>query len=243
MPQLLGHAVADLRVSRDPDDALIDSECRSEVRLGAVWHGHDAGVAADPADIARRAEPLPDGPERAGLRQEWRQYRQVRQSMTGLARLVTTRFLRGPSSDRAGRLLPAGVLDLGIDRGDIEIDRLVVGRRGVARREIGRDAIGDAPLSTASAAQGRRRRVRHRGHRRPSAGPAASLCGCGGCPAHPAAIDLARRGKEAHVGLAELERVEAVRRLAGSLAGPGFDAVSRGIEEFVESLDLIRLEP
>ena len=60
--QLLGHAVADLRVSRDPDDALIDSECRSEVRLGAVWHGHDAGVAADPADIAGRAEPLPDGP-------------------------------------------------------------------------------------------------------------------------------------------------------------------------------------
>ena len=28
------------------------SECRSEVRLGTVWHGHDAGVAADAADIA-----------------------------------------------------------------------------------------------------------------------------------------------------------------------------------------------
>ena len=55
-------------------------------------------------------------------------------------------------------------------------------------------------------------------------------------------VDLARRGKEAHVGLAELERVEAVRRLAGPSRAQA-DAVSRGIEQFVESLDLIRLEP
>ena len=175
---------------------------RSEVRLGAVWHGHDAGVAADPADIARRAEPLPDGPN-DGLRQEWRQYRQVRQSMTACA----ARHARHRAVERPRGATPPGWRPRPRHRPRRHRNR------PSRRRSAGRRAAKSAATRSAM------RRSRPRRPRRvggvesgtvatvaPRQDPPPACVGCGGCPAHPAAVDLARRGKEAHVGLAELER-------------------------------------
>ena len=69
--QLLGDAVGDLGVARDPDQALAagDDEGRGQVRLGAVRHrrvGDVAQVLADAA-LANRAVAIDERVELAGL--------------------------------------------------------------------------------------------------------------------------------------------------------------------------------
>ena len=61
---------------------------------------------------------------------------------------------------RRARLLRCapGVIDLGIDRGDVEVDLVVGGCRRVACREVGRDSFGDPAVAAAAAAE---RRVGH----------------------------------------------------------------------------------
>jgi hypothetical protein len=55
-------------------------------------------------------------------------------------------------------------------------------------------------------------------------------------------IDRAGGRDAVRVGLAELERVEAIGRLAGPVARPGLDAVRGRIEQLVQALDLVRRE-
>ena len=56
------------------------------------------------------------------------------------------------------------------------------------------------------------------------------------------AVDLAGRGESVGVGLAQLERVEAVGGLARAVAGPRLDGVGGRVEQLVEPLDLVGLE-
>jgi hypothetical protein len=55
---------------------------------------------------------------------------------------------------RRARGLATGVLYLGVDCRDVEVDRVLVTLRGVARREIGGHALGDPSISTAATSEG-----------------------------------------------------------------------------------------
>ena len=102
-PELLGHAVADLRVAGDPDQALAagrQRDGRREVALGPVRHGHQPDVPAGPARVVvRAAESLAQRGERAGRGQQRWQRGQVGQAMA--AALAGRRAGRGRGA--AGR--------------------------------------------------------------------------------------------------------------------------------------------
>src|SRR5688500_13505412 len=55
-------------------------------------------------------------------------------------------------------------------------------------------------------------------------------------------VDLTGGGEPIRVRFAQLERVEAVGRLARALTRPSLDGVGSGVEQLVEALDLVRLE-
>ena len=101
--QLLGDAIGDLRVARDPDEPLAarKREGRGEERLGAVRHRRVRDVAQVLADaaLAHRPEALDERGHLAGLGEQARQRRQVRQRETWRRRRrpLPSRRLRGAS--------------------------------------------------------------------------------------------------------------------------------------------------
>ena len=128
------------------------------------------------------------GGERAGRGEERRQAAQVRESVARPGPGVGGRRSWRPGSLRARcRFRPSGVLDLRVDRADVEIDGLVVARWPMTCREVLGDLLGDAPVAPAPAAQGRGRRFRHRPSRRRAGAPAANRSSCDGSRCHRAA--------------------------------------------------------
>ena len=132
--QLLGDPVADLRVARDPGEPLArvrERERRREVRLRAMRHRDEPGMAADAAGVVvRAAQALAQRRERPGRRQQRRERGQVGQPVP----VRRSRLGRGPAFRRrashpgiATGLGPTGVLGFGIDRGQVEVDRVLVG--------------------------------------------------------------------------------------------------------------------
>ena len=108
-PELLGDAVADLGIARDPDQALAGGSLgqrRREVALGAVRDGDQADMSPNAARSRRglgpdsrlpgrrSAQAFTDGGEGARGGEEWRERREVGQAVT------TPR----PRSRRAGRV-------------------------------------------------------------------------------------------------------------------------------------------
>ena len=160
-------------------------------------------------------------------------------ALVGPATLVgpPRRLVRSDSEARRRRSSSTSRVDLG----DVEVDGLRVGA-GVARREVGRDLLGDPAVAAATSAEwwvGRR-------HRQSSAEPGRirrqpvrvrRMPSASGGP-----VDLARRREPARVGRAQLEHVEAVGRLARALARPGLDGVGGRVEQLVEALRLVGRE-
>ncbi len=141
--ELLGHPVADLRVAGDPHQPFATGDlCQGgrEIALGAVRHGHQADVAARPTRAGIIALPGSEAPAELGERarggEQGRQGGQVGQPMTGALPTGTGRRagrarLR-PDGRRRRTGWPPRILDLGVDRGDVEVD-LVLGRGGACR--------------------------------------------------------------------------------------------------------------
>src|SRR6478672_9213407 len=250
------HAIGDLRVPGDPDEALADhalGECRCQICLCPVRHRDEADVAADPSLVILDApQTLAQARERTGRGEQRRQRRQVRKAMAaGLPAGVSRRFPAALEPARGGRRpgfrwrlrlrwLTARVLDLGVDRPNVEVDLLFRRRRRVSSGEVGRDLLGDASVPATTATE---RRVGHGSGVRlrwPDPTPA------GARPADAIgvrrAVDLARRGDPRRVGGTQLEHVVAVGRLAGALSGPLLDRVGRRVEELVQSLLFVRRE-
>ncbi len=182
-PKFLRDPVPDLGVPGDPDESLPGpclGQGSREIGLGAVRHRDETDMPADPSTVlVRPTESLEQRRERAGLDQQLRQGREVRQAMA--ATRPSVRSGLGPG--RPARPLGLGpgssrleVLDLSVHLGDVEVDLgRALGRptQRVACRELLGDLFRDAAVPTAAAAHGWRRRLRHR--RPPSAaGPAAS---------------------------------------------------------------------
>ena len=152
--ELLRDPVADLGVAGDPDQCLAAGrrrgQRRGEVRLRAVRDRYQPSMTSDSPEVRSGPQPLAQGRERAGRREQRRECREVRQAMPGAGaglgrRASRARRGRLRSSRGAGRrgfasgvLGSPGVLDLGVDLGDVEIDRVVVLGRCVASREVGR---------------------------------------------------------------------------------------------------------
>ena len=135
--ELLGDAIADLGVPRNPAEPLADGiggKSRGEVGLRAVGHVGEAGVAAGGFGLFARAQSLAKGPERATAVEERREGFQVGQPPAGSA-LAARPGLRGRRSRRRGRCAPR-VLDLGIHLGDVEVRTAValVARPGETAR-------------------------------------------------------------------------------------------------------------
>ncbi len=193
--QLLGDPVADLRVAGDPDDAFVDRQRGCQVRLRTVRDGDDARVTADPPDIGRRPEPLPERGERAGRGEEGRERREVREPVSRSWAVVRSAGLR-LRSRRPPRLVATRSFDLGVHPGDVEIDCLVVPDGCMARGEVGSDLLCDPPVPSASTAEGRSRRLRHRSLGRGPGGRDANPSSSGGCPSRPAG----RRSRRAAPG-------------------------------------------
>jgi len=108
-----------------------------------------------PADVGRPAETLAERLERPGGRQQRRQRREVRQSVTGagasLGRCRARRSSRLPGLRPVAGLGASRVLDLGVDRADVEVDDSVVRRRRVARGEVASDVLRDPAIPPAPA--------------------------------------------------------------------------------------------
>ncbi len=200
--ELLRDPVADLGVAGDPDQRLATGrrrgQRRGEVGLRPVRDGHQPGVPADPPDVPGTPQPLAQGRERPGRSEQGGQRRKVGQPMSGaglrpclgVALRSAAEAARGTRRPRRRfgilglRLGASCVLDLGIDLGDVEVDRVVVLRRGVPGRELGGDLLGDAAVPAALAAERWPARVSHRRHR--PCGPCASRSWCAGCRRRPA---------------------------------------------------------
>ena len=190
-------------------------------------------------------EPLAERRERAGRGEQRRQGRQVRDALAAAfpARAAGAVGRRRPArASAAAPRRPSRVLDLGVDRGDVEVDLRPRASGGAwrAANSVG-DAFGDPAVAAAPAAH-RRRRARLR---RPA--PAGRIrrqpvrvrriaVGVG------RAVDLAGRGQPGRVRRSELEHVEAVGGLVRALARPGLDRVGGGVEQLVEPLLLVGRE-
>jgi len=137
-----------------------------------------------------------------------------------------------------------GVGDFGVDRGDVEIHLGLQSPGSVARREIGRDPLGDPAVAATTTAE---RLIRHDRARSSvrfgGADPAPAGPGAPDTVAIGWAVDLAGRGDAGRIGGPQFEHVEAVGCLVGAVARPGLDGIRGGIEELVESLLFIRSEP
>ena len=245
--EFLRDAIGDLRVAGDPDEALAIGrlgEGRGEVGLGAVRDRDEADVAPGPAGIV-----LGTSPGARGGRRTCRSRRGAaagRRDPGGDARPcapdrpVAPAVVLGRASRPRLRRRAPGVLDLGVDRRDVEVDLLVGGCRRVACREVGRDSFGDPAVAAAAATE---RRVGHRsGVRLGQADPTPARAR----PSDPVgvgrAVDLARGGEPGRVGGTQLEHVVPVGGLARALAGPRLDRVRRGVEQLVEPLLLVGRE-
>ena len=248
--EFLGDAIGDLRIAGDPEEALAIGglgEGRGQVGLGAVRDRDQPDVAPGPARIVLgTAQALAERGERAGRRQEGWEGREVREAMP--ARLATG-LPGGPGRGRRPRLwrrarllrCAPGVIDLGIDRRDVEVD-LLVGGVGAWR----------AAKSVATRSAIRRSRPRRPRSGVSGIGQASDLGGADPTPARARpsdaigvgrTVDLARGGEPGRVGGTQLEHVVAVGGLARSLAGPRLDRVRRGVEQFVEPLLFVGREP
>ncbi len=197
-PELLGYAVADLRIASDPADPLAGRahrEGRGEVALGAVGDGRQAGVATGRRQGARGfAQPFAERGERAGRDEQRRQGRQVRDATSAAAglRAAVGRTPRPDLGNRAlidRRRLGLGGPRFGLDRsgrlrlrvGDVEVDLrtdLALGEQPVER--LGADPLTEpALLATLAAERGLRRRTRPLRARRVAVLPHGSSAGRG----------------------------------------------------------------
>ena len=157
--ELLGHAVADLGVAGDPHDPFAEGERRGEVRLGAVRAPRRRPACRptrpmSPA-IPSRSRSVANEPVAASSGGS------ADRSGQPMARTAEPAPRGRPRRLRPARAAPLPrrrVLDLGIDRGDVEVD--APRRRAAARggREVGRDLFGDPAVAPAPPAQRRRRR-------------------------------------------------------------------------------------
>ena len=178
--------------SRPAARRLAEGERRGEVGLGAVRHGDEPDVAAGPSRVVvGRPEALAERRERAGRGEQWRERGQVRQPVAAAA--PGPAGVAAGSAGRGGRPVAApaparrGVLDLGVDLGDVEVDAPPRAAVRVTRGEVGRDPLGDPAVAAAPATE---RGVRHVGTlRRPACrgGSGASRSASGGCPRRRAA--------------------------------------------------------
>ena len=248
--QLLRHAIGDLRVPGDPDKPLTDGplgEGRREVCLRAVRHRDEADVTAAPRVVVDASQALAQARERAGrCKQRWQGGEVWEAVAAGLAAGASPRRRQpagracGDGVAAAAAALAARVLDLGVDRGDVEVD-LGLGTAGRVGRRSRSRPFGDPAVAASAATQrrcrawvrrpasaGRIRRQPVRVRRMPSASGRA--------------VDLAGRGEPGRVGRPQLEHVEAVGRLARPLACPFLDRVRGGIEQLVESRLLVGRE-
>ena len=201
---------------------------------------------AGPLDVARRSRAARAARERAGRGEQRRQGRQVRQAMArrrGRSSGVGGRFARpvaraSPSRRRASS---TSASTAATSKSTASSSRRA--GRGAprtrprpARRSVGRGRAGRAAAGVVGQAS-RRRRCLPRQHAPPAGLRPADAVGVG------RAVDLAGRGRAGRVGRAQLERVEPVGRLARAVAGPRLDGVGGRVEQLVEPLDLVGLEP
>ena len=195
-PELLGHAVADLGVAGDPDERLAGRDGGRQVRLGAVGHGDEPGVSPDPTDVGAGSRVVP------AARRTCPSQRAAAAGRRGPAGDGPRRYAApippcpcgwlwpvGPSLaiSRSEHLAPSRILDLGVDRADIEVDGVLVPDAWVPCREVLGDLLGDATVPPAASAQGRRGRLRHRPTCPCAAGLAAIRSSSGGRRSRPAA--------------------------------------------------------
>ena len=185
--QLLGDPVADLGVARDPGEPLAgvrERERGGEIGLRAMGHREEPGMAADATGVVvRAAQALAQRRERPGRRQQRRERGQVGQPVpirrSRLGRVATFRRRTSHPGIATG-LGPTRVLGFGIDRGQVEVDRVLLGDRPVPGGQRRGGLLGQPSVAAAPAADRRRRALSHR--RRPprADGPCASRSSCGG---------------------------------------------------------------
>ena len=241
--QLLGDPVADLRVAGDPDDAFADRQrgCRGTT-------SHRAGRRRR----SRDGRPARDRPASRAAPGAWRTSRS-RRGGAGAPRgpgvgvpIVGARPLDGTSvsisppaaSRRDAQLRPRRPPRRRRNRLPRRPGRVHGARRSrqrPSRRSAGPVRVDrGGAVSSTQASDPRSRPREDATPTRPR--PADALL-------VRRAVDLAGRRQAGQVGLAELERVEAVGRLAGAVTGPRLDCVGRRVEQLVEPLRLVRLEP
>ena len=218
---------------------------RSSRRAGPAtsptWRPDPARIVVRRCPAARAARRTCRSP-RAAAAAPTRSGQAVAARRSGLGAAARASARRRRRGRRRGASARARVLDLGVDRGDVEVDRVLVGGRRVPGGEVGGDLLGDPAVAAAPAAE--RRRRRSSGIARPCAGrtrrqpvlvrrmPSAS----GGPSTSPGAAS------RVVVGRPQLEHVEPVGGLARALARPRLDRVGGRVEQLVEPLLLVGRE-